>query len=135
MAGKQISFMSVLEQLAAADAATEAESAAAVRSLGRPTAIAAEADPTCSCCCGHAELATADAAAKGGCCDVDVDGGAGTELRTSAWCLVLPPISRSSHPFPPTLPPSSRHSHTSPIELRNSHEKLQSTPSVMRDVV
>ena len=37
MAGKQISFMSVLEQLAAEDAAAEAESAAAVRSLGRPT--------------------------------------------------------------------------------------------------
>ena len=51
------------------------------------TATAAEADPTCSCCCGHAELATADAAAKGGCCDVDVDGGAGTDLRTSAWCF------------------------------------------------
>ena len=49
------------------------------------TATAAEADPTCSCCCGYTELATADAAAKGGCCDVDVGGGTGTELRNSAW--------------------------------------------------
>ena len=74
------------------------------------TATAAEADPTCSCCCGHAELATADAAAKGGCCDVDVDGGAGTELRTSAWCFrqfpVPPTLSRPLSRLPPaTLTP------------------------------